>query len=98
MSDDPASFALARLAEEEPDEVCGCLNVNHWPPCVPQPWKDREWREVEAGRRIAERHRDCATGRGYCRDRHIGPSPCPDLADLLYRWAGHPDYRPEWKP
>lgn len=57
----------------------------------------RMLREVEAGRRILERHGDCGAGNGYC-DYWTGPEPCPDMADLLYRWAGHPDYDPDWKP
>lgn len=57
----------------------------------------RALREVEAGRRILERHRDDGYGCQYC-ERWIGPGPCPDLADLLYRWAGHPDYDGAWAP
>lgn len=52
----------------------------------------RVLREVEAGRRILARHTMCVQG------LHAGPYPCPELADLLYRWADHPDYRPEWAP
>lgn len=57
----------------------------------------RALREVEAGRRILARHADCAVGNGSC-EWFAGPGPCDDFADLLYRWAGHPDYRPAWKP
>ena len=60
----------------------------------------RALREVEAGRRILERHRDCLPyGGGPCEHAGtIGDPPCPDLRDLLTRWAGHKDYREEWKP
>ena len=52
----------------------------------------RALREVEAGRRILARH-------GYCDHGGWNGTPlCPDLADLLVRWAGHPGYSPEWKP
>jgi hypothetical protein len=49
-------FIAARLAEEEPAKVCGCLDTNHWPPCSPQPWTDRIWRELAAKRLIVKLH------------------------------------------
>ena len=58
-------------------------------------------REVEAGHRILARHRGCMWGAGYCGDGGHGGGdgdPCGDLADLLYRWADHPDYDPAWRP
>jgi Family of unknown function (DUF6221) len=59
----------------------------------------RVLREVEAGRRIVARHRDCGDGMGYCGDGgHGGDVLCPDMADLLVRWADHPDYDESWKP
>lgn len=60
MTEDEAAaliaFAKARLDEEEPAKVCGCFGVNHWPPCVPQPWKDRIWRELAAKRAVLAEH------------------------------------------
>jgi hypothetical protein len=53
---DIAEFIAARLAEEEPPERCGCLDANHWPPCTPQPWRDRIWREIAAKRAILAEH------------------------------------------
>ena len=43
--------------------------------------------EVEAKRRITERHASCG-----------GPSPCEDLRLLALPYAGHADYRDEWRP
>jgi hypothetical protein len=57
----------------------------------------RALREVEAGRRILARHQPDNYGCQYCADggHNIigGGWGCADLADLLYRWADHPDYR-----
>ena len=59
----------------------------------------RVLREVEAGRRILERHRDCVQyGGGICEHAGAVDPPCPDLRDLLCRWADHPDYLPGWAP
>jgi Family of unknown function (DUF6221) len=63
----------------------------------------RVLREVEAGRRILARHRPDGYGCEYCDDGGHGESGgdgfCAELADLLYRWADHPDYDKEaWKP
>jgi len=57
----------------------------------------RALREVEAGRRILERHRHCVPwGNGPCEHAGItGDEPCPDMRDLVVRWAGHPDYKGE---
>lgn len=58
----------------------------------------RALREVEAGQRILERHKFCGIpwGGGQCDEAgHVVP-PCPDLADLLARWADHPDYDRDW--
>jgi len=57
----------------------------------------RVLREVEAGRRILDRHRLCPSGAGYD-DMWTGPGPCPDLSDLADRWNDHPDYDPAWRP
>lgn len=51
----------------------------------------RALREVESGRRILERHRDCWCGNGP-------GDVCPEMADLLCRWADRPGYKPEWAP
>lgn len=67
----------------------------------------RVLREVEAGRRILARHSPAGGMAGpcctWCSDDTDSvslnvPWPCPDVLDLLSRWAGHPDFRPEWKP
>jgi hypothetical protein len=59
----------------------------------------RVLREVEAGRRILARHQPDGFGCQYCADGgHNSDWGCADLADLLARWADHPEYRPEWKP
>lgn len=59
----------------------------------------RALREVEAGRRILGRHWNCGTGGGWCDEPGLTRgSPCPDMADLLTRWADHPAYGQEWKP
>lgn len=57
-------------------------------------------REVEAGRRILARHRDCAErDTGPCWEFPYGDADvCRELADLLYRWADHNDYDTAWKP
>lgn len=57
----------------------------------------RALRDVEAGRRILARHAACPACGGY-KAWSDGAGPCPDLADLLYRWADHPDYDPAWRP
>jgi hypothetical protein len=62
----------------------------------------RMLRDVEAVRRILERHRDCYPyGGGPC--DHAGlvafdERPCPDLRDLAARWSDHPEYQERWKP
>jgi hypothetical protein len=111
---DPAAFAEARLAEDEaraarakslrdklddphrqitPDVRDGAEHAWHETTADPA----RALREVEAGRRILERHAACPSGAGYD-DMFTGPGPCPDMTDLLTRWAGHKDYDPEWRP
>ena len=48
--------------------------------------------EVEAKRRIVNRH-------SACDDVSYGdPSTCPDLRDLALPYAGHPDYDERWRP
>lgn len=62
----------------------------------------RALREVEAGRRILARHRDCGFGDlagRYCGVHSWnGAAGCRDFRDLLFRWADHPDYDESWKP
>jgi hypothetical protein len=54
--------------------------------------------EVQAKRRILERHAECGTGYGYCDDGgHGSPGGCADLKDAAAPYADHPDYRPEWR-
>jgi len=91
---DPVAFAEARLAEDDrrafrwslPERI-GLYATRR---------RGRMRREVIAGRRILERHRPdeygcqlCAWSEGVI---------CPDLRDLLYRWADHPGYRQACKP
>ena len=64
----------------------------------------RVLREVEAGRRILARYQDClarmedpdyphAVARDQAREYEDFVLP-----NLLTRWAGHRDYRQEWRP
>ncbi|MFJ3141700.1 DUF6221 family protein [Streptomyces halstedii] len=65
-------------------------------------------REVEAKRRIAERHSPHSMGScRTCERPHWGvqvcnhcerAAPCPDLRDLATVYADHPDYLAEWRP
>ena len=96
MSGDLAAFIAARLDEEKPADTCGCLDTNHWPSCVPQPWADRKRREIAADRAlIAEYERALA--------KAPGNTPLINTLIRLMRaraavWSDHPDYRQEWKP
>lgn len=59
----------------------------------------RALREVAAGRRILARHRPCAAGMGICMDYPTASADiCPELADMLVRWADHVEYEPAWLP
>ncbi|MFJ6316060.1 DUF6221 family protein [Streptomyces californicus] len=68
----------------------------------------RTLREVEAKRRIIERHSPHSMGScRTCERPHWGvqvcdhcerAAPCPDLRDLATVFADHPDYLPEWRP
>jgi hypothetical protein len=84
-----AAFISARLDEEEPSEICGCFDVNHWPPCSPQPWKDRKRREIAAMRAVVADYeasvRSVGEGLSVAR-RHL------TLA-VAAIWEDHPDYR-----
>jgi len=68
------------------------------------PWPDpaRVLREVEAKRRILERHRDCGSGVGYCDDGGHGSDGedpgCAEMEDLAAPYSDHPDYDPSWSP
>lgn len=77
MDADPiTAFISARLAEEQPREVCGCYDANHWPPCTAQPWADRKRREIAAYRRILARHQ--ARPDGMCAAHpYISADRCP---------------------
>jgi hypothetical protein len=64
--------------------------------------------EVEAKRQIMECHESWVAGNGdticgRCEREHIdgrpgGHFPCQTLRLLALPYAGHPDYRQEWKP
>jgi Family of unknown function (DUF6221) len=67
----------------------------------------RALRDVEAGRRILERHQPKPDGTcSWCLEEKLAyPEewqrmtwPCPEFRDLLARWADHPGYDQEWKP
>lgn len=87
MAADPVAFATARLDEDERE-------IREDPPvgCGYALLPARMLRDVASGRRTLARHTKCVQG------KWAGPYPCPELADLLYRWADHPDYEPAWKP
>jgi hypothetical protein len=73
----------------------------------------RVLREVEAKRRVLDRHH---AGVRYEHDRHVRQcigcgtegefddpvtediNDCPELRDMASIYADHPDYRPEWAP
>ena len=104
MDRDPVAFAAARLdeAEAEHDEMHydGCARCG--PVVFPCDcgYPARVLREVEAGRRILARHQPDSYGCQYCADggHNIISWGCADLADLLARWADHPDYDQAWRP
>ena len=91
---DLAAFITARLDEEEPREICGCFDTNHWPPCTPQPWADRKRREIAAFRAVVASYEASV--------RSVGEGLSRSLRELvLWRaavWSDHPDYDPSWKP
>jgi hypothetical protein len=107
---DLTEFLTARLDEEEPAEVCGCLDANHWPPCVPQPWKERERREIAAKRArlamatraSAELDRLQSDATSSDAERAVAVA-CAAVAIAAVNhdaavYSDHPDYRDEWKP
>ncbi|HEX3388839.1 MAG TPA: DUF6221 family protein [Streptosporangiaceae bacterium] len=107
---DPVEFAAARLSEDE--AAARAKPVARWRSfCL---WimdgmvyltredaalAARMRRDVEAGRRILARHRDCLGGSGYCGDGGHSwdyGAGCWEMADLLSRWSDHPDYQRKW--
>lgn len=94
MTEDVAAFLAARLDEAEPPEICGCLDVNHWPPCVPQPWAERKRREIAADRALLRAYEASV--------RSVGEGLSRTLRELvLWRaavWADHADYDGTWRP
>jgi hypothetical protein len=62
----------------------------------------RALRDIEAKRRILDRHRNCGHGVGYCDDGgggwelEDGTPVCSDKLDLAAIWSDHPDYQPDW--
>jgi hypothetical protein len=65
---------------------------------------DRIRAEVDAKRRMLNRHALCGTGRGYC-DEAVhgwvlddGTPACPDKLDLAAPFHQRPGYRSEWRP
>jgi hypothetical protein len=65
---------------------------------------DRIRAEVNAKRRMLDRHADCGTGHGYCDggghswEPDDGIPVCPDLLDLAATFDYRPGYRVEWRP
>lgn len=87
MTDDLVAFLRARLDEDERDP-------GGWSPA-------RVLAEVDAKRRILAEHPwrhepDWPSGRQcrQCATEH----PCTTLRLLALPYAGHPDYREEWRP
>lgn len=64
----------------------------------------RMLRDVEAARRILERHH--ADEHGMCAgcpvdtagDPDYPVGECPEIRDLASRWSDHPEYQEGWKP
>lgn len=113
---DPVAFATARLDEDEQSAKSlvtegatgmGALIRIFTDGSAAQAIARRVLREVEAGRRILERHQPKPDGTcSWCLEERLAyPEewqrmawPCPEFRDLLVRWADHPDYDQEWKP
>jgi hypothetical protein len=102
VSSDPIAFAEARLDDDEHAAreliegtgMHGLLRIFADGSPVLDMLGRRMLREVESGRRILERHRPDAWGCQSC----AADGPCPDLRDLLCRWADRPGYDPDWAP
>jgi hypothetical protein len=96
---DPITFAEARLSEDEQAPTVRLWGQTAADSVAAARRRERDIREAAAGRRILRRHRNCMYGGGYCGDGgHGGDLLCPELADLLVRWADHPEYEQAWKP
>ncbi|MFF9910630.1 DUF6221 family protein [Streptomyces sp. NPDC013457] len=56
--------------------------------------------EVDAKRRILERHAQCGSGIGRCDDGgHVSEGEaCAEQIDLAAPYADHPDYKDKWRP
>ncbi|MFJ8923875.1 DUF6221 family protein [Streptomyces sp. NPDC102415] len=90
------AIATAQMLADVPGAVCDCGGPA------------RSLREVEAKRRIVERHSPHSMGGcRTCERPHWGvevcdhcerETPCPDLRDFAAVYADHPDYLPEWRP
>jgi hypothetical protein len=95
---DLIAFITSRLDEEAAlaeAQVCGCLDANHWPPCTPQPWKDRALREV-AAKRVIVKH--AALLVRVPPNRAVALIAEDMLRHLAATWSDHDQYRPEWAP
>lgn len=98
-----AEFLLARIAEDEAWLV-GHGHFTEAPEWVPPFWKRVE-AECESKRRILEQHcgaidtgLDTAVGRIWVCAGCGQTYPCLTMRYLALPYAGHPDYREEWKP
>lgn len=101
---DLIGFLRARLDEDEriataaprghhqihAGDIVGTVNPD-CPDCVTPYRRGRMLVEVEAKRRIIDRHTRCD-------DWGFGdPTTCPELMALVQVYADHPDFEPEWK-
>jgi hypothetical protein len=87
-------FCRARIAEEIPSDMCGCLDANHVPACTPQPWKDRIHRELAAKRAVLDAYDASVRAHGPGLSR----SYLKLVAHQAAVWNDHPDYREDWAP
>lgn len=96
-------FLLARIAEDEdPERLCESWHSQGAFGCSAC---DRVLAECEAKRRIVELHADdqnvCAScddlSNPYLFDGSLTGWPCPTLRALAAIYAGHRDYRDEWR-
>lgn len=110
---DLADFILQRIAEDEaaarqvPTDILqdglerGAVSINQFR-AVRHFSPDRLLARCKADRRIVEEHGD---GGSYCGVCAVGlwhlereSMPCSTLKLLALPYAGHPDYRQEWRP
>jgi len=82
------------------DESVGVIRGSYAAAHIARHDPARTLREIEAKRRILERHRGCGDGFGYCADggHDRDDGGCAELADALSAWSDHPDYPQELKP